>query len=116
MIRNFSVVLVLGSLVLSGCDTVSLLRDSKIANSFHVGSDKGSVEKDFGQPTSTIPTLNGNGICYNYIHTLPNGNTTPLYVGFRNSDNKVVTFGTITCEKALEKGYLETQEPIKQIY
>ena len=47
------------SLLLTGCDTFSLLRDQKIADAFHVGADKRSVSRDFGAPIATRPTLNG---------------------------------------------------------
>ncbi|MEX0633009.1 hypothetical protein M8494_16855 [Serratia ureilytica] len=47
------------SLLLTGCDTFSLLRDQKIADAFHVGADKRSISRDFGAPIATLPTLNG---------------------------------------------------------
>lgn len=49
------------SLLLTGCGTFSLLRDQKIADAFHVGADKRSVSRDFGEPIATLPTLNGQG-------------------------------------------------------
>ncbi|WP_434279231.1 hypothetical protein [Acinetobacter sp. CE-15] len=100
--------------LLTACNTLSLLRDSTIADSFIVGSNKSTILKQFGKPLSTIPTLNGSGVCYNYKHTLPNGTETPLYVGFRNSDDKVVAYGTVTCETAKKNGFLNKNTPIEQ--
>ncbi|MGQ5751999.1 hypothetical protein ACUNI3_04240 [Serratia sp. IR-2025] len=37
------------SLLLTGCDTFSLLRDQKIADAFHVGADKRSVSRDLAR-------------------------------------------------------------------
>ncbi|MGP3152711.1 hypothetical protein ACTVQL_02515 [Serratia marcescens] len=102
------------SLLLTGCDTFSLLRDQKIADAFHVGADKRSISRDFGAPIATRPTLNGLGVCHDYNHRLPNGTVTPFYVGFRNSDGKVVAFGPTTCGEAQANGNLNSDEPIKQ--
>jgi osmotically inducible lipoprotein OsmE len=116
MFRIVSFTFLVVSLVLSGCNTFNVLRDDKLAKTFYAGADKFSVERDLGQPKSSIKTLNGKGICYNYDHTLPDGSVTPLYVGFRKTDNKVVSFGMLTCEVASSKGYLNNDEPIKQVY
>lgn len=100
--------------VLTACDTLSLLRDAKIADSFYVGSNKLSILEKFGNPNSTMQILNGHGECYNYNHTLPNGSKTPIFVGFRNTDNKVVSYGNLTCEDAKTKGFLNKNTPIEQ--
>ncbi|OKB68718.1 hypothetical protein BHU62_01345 [Serratia marcescens] len=114
MFKGLGRSVVVASLVLTGCDTFSLLRDQQIADTFRVGADKRSVSRDFGMPNATLPTLNGQGVCHDYNHRLPNGAVTPFYVGFRNSDGKVVAFGPTTCREAQANGNLNSDEPIKQ--
>lgn len=102
------------SLLLTSCDAFSLTRDQTIADAFHLGADKRSIRRDFGAPIATRPTLNGQGECHDYNHRLPNGTVTSFYVGFRNSDGKVVAYGPVTCRVAQANGNLNSDEPIKQ--
>lgn len=61
---------------------------------------------------STLPTLNGKGVCYNY-QIKANDNIKPIYVSFNHKD-QVVASGALTCEEAKNNGYLNATEPPKK--
>lgn len=118
MVRSIVSVVVVGA-VLTGCgfDSLSMLRDQKIADLMSVGMTKQQVIAEWGEPIDTIDTMNSRGVCFDYKRRLSNGNTIPVYVGFRNSDNRVVANGvSITCRQALDAGHLNTLELPKQRY
>ncbi|EMW1017917.1 hypothetical protein AAEK50_004867 [Serratia marcescens] len=117
MFKLMGLFAIVSSMALSGCNTMSLLRDQQISNAFVVGADKKSVARDFGSPVAgPMKSIDGRGECFDYKHMLPNKNVTPFYVNYRNSDEKVVAFGPITCEEAMDKGLLNKEEQIRQVF
>ncbi|MEW7001558.1 hypothetical protein M5585_21625 [Serratia ureilytica] len=101
------------SLLLTGCDTFSLLRDQRsptLSRRRRQAFDKPGFRRADRHPADAERP----GVCHDYHHRLPNGTVTPFYVGFRNSDGKVVAFGPTTCGEAQANGNLNSDEPIKQ--
>lgn len=101
------------SLLLTGCDTFSLLRDQRSPTPF-TSAPTSARSAGISARRSPLADAERPGVCHDYNHRLPNGTVTPFYVGFRNSDGKVVAFGPTTCGEAQANGNLNSDEPIKQ--
>ena len=107
-----------GVLVLSACadvsERISIIRNPLLVASARQDASRQDIIAAGGQPMSTLPTLNGKGVCYNY-QIKANDNIKPIYVSFNHKD-QVVASGALTCEEAKNNGYLNATEPPKQKY
>ena len=75
------------------------------------GTTRKEIQAALGNPLSQVTTLNGNGVCNNYKRRLDNKDI-PLFVSFRNSDDRVVGFQyNTTCEAAKRDGLLSNTRP-----
>ena len=75
------------------------------------GTTKKEIQAMLGNPLNQVSTLSGSGVCNNYKRRLDNKDI-PLFVSFRNSDDRVVGFQyNTTCEAAKRAGLLNNTKP-----
>lgn len=67
-----------------------------------------------GKPDSKVSISSINGTCVNYT-LRKDGESMPFFVVF-NKDNRVTTYGYVSCETAQKEGYKMPSEPLKQLF
>ncbi len=104
---------VLATLLLTtGCGTVALLQDRNITRMSEPGVKQPEVTAMLGKPVAVLDTMNGQGVCNDYLYTPPKGSETQIWVHFRKSDDMLVAFSmNITCEQAGKAGHLNNLVP-----
>lgn len=111
---------ILGALLLTGCGTLeglSTLMDFGNHPIAVKASEGTSTKQDIlaiQQPKRITPVRNGSSQCFDYeLHS--QGKTKNLYVGFTDK-GFVNASGFITCAEAIKAGYLNSNEPARQLY
>lgn len=111
--NTIKVFAVLATLLLTaGCSTVALLQDRNVSRLSEPGVKQPEVTAMLGKPVAVLDTMNGQGVCNDYLYTPPKGAETRIWVHFRKSDDMLVAFSmNITCEEAGKAGHLNNLVP-----
>ncbi|WP_448654036.1 hypothetical protein ACSHWC_14300 [Pseudomonas fluorescens] len=107
-------ILLTGCNTLGGISTLMNFSDQPVAAK---AAERGATKQDMlalQQPKRITPVRNGSSQCFDY--ELENqGKKKDLYVGFTDT-GAVNAYGFITCADAIKAGYLNSNEPARQIY
>lgn len=115
MIGIAIVLLLTGCNTLGGISTLMSFSDHPVAAKAAEGSR--ATKQDIlaiEQPRRITPIRNGSSQCFDY-EMQDKGKKQDLYVGFTDT-GAVNAYGFITCAEAIKAGYLESNQPSRQIY
>ena len=102
----------------SGCESMSAVStmfafsDAPLAQAtVKAGATRQDILK-LAQPDNTSQIVNGQGTCFDYTMR-GNGKVSPYYVAF-TTDDKVMSYGWMTCAASDARGNLNVNEAMKQ--
>ncbi|MFL1504442.1 hypothetical protein ACI77J_23235 [Pseudomonas sp. O64] len=107
-------ILLAGCNTLEGISTLMNFSDHPVAAK---AAERGATKQDIlaiEQPKRITPVRNGSSQCFDYALE-SKGKKKDLYVGFTDMGG-VNAYGFITCGEAIKAGYLNSNEPARQIY
>lgn len=108
------------AMLLTGCNTlegISTLMNFSAHPVAAKAAEGGATKQDIlaiQQPQGITQVRNGSSQCYDYVLE-KKGKKKDLYIGFTDT-GAVNAYGFINCAEAIEAGYLNSNEPARQIY